>query len=135
MILSAPSYNQEYKVGNFIIRYNSSSSTVPTYIQSVMTALQAADTSLVTGLSLNRPKSNWLGTAKYHVYVTSDSSTSAAYTQPETHLGIRTSYIVIPNITDLTQSLDDFMQGTVMNLNIGIMCQLRFVGMKKIIID
>jgi len=113
VILSAPSYNQEYKVGNFIIRYNSSSSAVPTYIQSVMTALQASDTSLVTGLSLNRPKSNWLGTAKYHVYVTSDSSTSAAYTQPETHLGIRTSYIVIPNITDLTQSLDDFMQGTV----------------------
>lgn len=113
VILSAPSYNKEYEVGNFIIRYNSSSSTVPTYITSVMTALQSSDTSLVTGLSLNRPKSNWLGTAKYHIYVTNESSKYAAYTQPETNLGIRTSYIVIPNISDLTVSLDDFMQGTV----------------------
>ena len=113
VILSAPSYNKEYKVGNFIIRYNSSSSTVPTYIQSVMTAIQAADTSLVTGLSLSRPKSNWLGTAKYHIYVTSEASDSPAYTQPEINLGIRTSYIVIPNITDLSGTLSAQMQGTV----------------------
>ena len=113
VILSTPSYNKEYEVGNFKIRYNSSSSTVPTYITSVMTALQTSDTSLVTGLSLNRPKSNWLGTAKYHIYVTSEASDYAAYTQPEIHLGIRTSYIVIPNITDLSGTLSAQMQGTV----------------------
>lgn len=112
-ILSTPSYNKEYEVGHFIIRYNSSSDTVPTYITSVMAAIQSADTSLVTGLSFNRPKSNWLGSARYHIYVTGEASDYPAYTQPETNLGIRTSYIVIPEITDLSVSLDARMQGTV----------------------
>ena len=79
-----------------------------------MLALQAADTSLCGGLSFNQPRSNSTGTAKYYVYVTSDSNGNAAGTcRSETSSGIRVSYITLWQISNLDYSLTDFEKGVV----------------------
>ena len=113
-ILSPPSYNRTHSVGYFNIYYTYPTPTpVPAFITSLMTALETADTSLAGGLTLTKPKSTAIGTAKYHVYVTSDYSDSVAYCQPETTLGVRTSYIVYPNITNamLGKNITDYNKG------------------------
>ncbi len=113
-ILLEPSYNKIYSSGRFEIRYTSSSSTTPLFITSLMMALQTADTSLCSGLSLSQPRSNPSGTAKYYVYVTNQTNgTALASCFPQTISGVRTSYIVIWEITDLSVSSTEFQNATI----------------------
>ena len=114
-ITAAPSYNQYYISGNFEIRYTaSSSSPVPTFVLSLASALNQAESSLITGLSLSRPESN-IYTHRYHFYVTSASSDYGAYTIPEINVnGERTAYSVFPNISStlMGSTLSTYKQGT-----------------------
>ena len=114
-ITAAPSYNQYYISGNFEIRYTaSSSSPVPTFVLSLASALNQAESSLITGLSLSRPESN-IYTHRYHFYVTSASSDYEAYTIPEINVnGERTAYSVFPNISStlMGSTLSTYKQGT-----------------------
>lgn len=113
-ILSVPSYNKSYRSGYFVIYYTSSSNTVPVFITSLMSAIQAADTSLVGGLDFQRPRSNEQGAAEYHIYVSKEKYAGSAYCMAfGDNSGVRTSYIVFPNITDLSVKLDLFQQGIV----------------------
>lgn len=113
-ILSPPSYNKSYRSGNFVIYYTSSSDTVPVFITSLMSAIQTADASLVGGLSFQRPRSNEQGTAEYYIYVSSQTDGSSAYCASFVNdSGVRTSYIEIRYITDLSVEVESYQQGTV----------------------
>lgn len=108
-----PYYDTTYSLGRFEIRYVSSSRSVPTFINSVMQALQAADTSLCSGLSFTQPRSNESGTAKYYLYVTSDTAPGPAVTVQDVKSGVNVSYTVLFGINDLNGSATDFQKGTI----------------------
>ncbi len=113
-ILSTPSYNKTYILGNFEIRYNSNSNSLPVYINSLMNVLNSVDYDFVTNHSLSRPQSN-VFTHRYHFYVTSDYLPYAAVTYNEITLGLRTSYSVIYDIqnSDLDSNLSTYEKGVV----------------------
>lgn len=113
-MLAFPSYNRTYSSERFEIHYSSSSSTTPTFITSLMSELQAADTSLCSGLSFSQPRSNSSGTAKYEVYVTSATSGDAvASTYPDVDSGVRISHIVFWDVSNLYTNLTPFQKATV----------------------
>ena len=114
-ILSVPSYNKSYSLGRFEIRYESYSSTTPNFILSTMSALQNIDASLCGGLSLAQPRSNSSGPAKFYLYVTSATSSDGSKGEcfSTTESGIRISYIVIYEITDLNATPLKYQNSTV----------------------
>ena len=112
-ILDEPPYNRTYTSGRFEIRYTSDSSTIPLFIRSIMDALQAADSSLCSGLSLSQPRSNSTGTPKYYLYVLSSSTgTGGCYCETNIFVG-RISSIRIYGITNLDNSSTAFQNGIV----------------------
>ncbi len=108
-----PDYDTTFSSGRFEIRYSSASGSVPTFIYTIMLALQDADTSLCGGLSLSQPRSNESGTAKYYLYVTSNTGPATAVTYPEIKSGVNVSSIVLYEINDLSVSATDLQKGTV----------------------
>lgn len=108
-----PTSNKTFSSGRFEIRYYSTSNTIPTFIYTIMLALQDADTNLCGGLSLSQPRSNESGTAKYYLYVTSDTAPGDAVTVSEVKSGVNVSYTVLFGINDLSVSATDLQKGTV----------------------
>lgn len=106
-------YNKRF--GHFLICYNYSSDITPQFITSLAVALQAADTSLVGGLALNRPISNEQGTQEYHVFVLDykviEEYTAYCYSKVSSS-GVRTSFIVFQDIKDLTKEATHSQKGT-----------------------
>lgn len=112
--LDTPPYNKSYRSGYFVIYYTSSSDTVPVFITSLMSAIQAADTSLIGGLGFQRPRSNEQGAAEYNIYVLTDGYGEPAFCRSfRNNSGVRTSYIVFPGITDLSVEPSQGQQGAV----------------------
>ncbi|MBO4423798.1 MAG: hypothetical protein J5879_10175, partial [Clostridia bacterium] len=117
-IMSPPSYNKTYITGDIEIRYTYSSDTVPQFVISLATAIYQAETSLISGLSLNRPRSNVI-TNRFHFYIINATSPGVsnqgeAYTIPEYTLGFRTSYSVFPNVSSsqMVSNLITYQKGS-----------------------
>ncbi len=112
--LGPDDFTKHKSFGHFIIYYNSSSDTTPLFISSLASALQEADTSLVNGLSLNRPRTNSQGTLRYEVYVTDMvyGTGSPAVCSLNVENGTRVSNITFYGITNLNNALTLKQQGT-----------------------
>lgn len=110
--LDIPSYNKSYRSGYFVIYYTSYSNTVPVFITSLMSAIQAADTSLIGGLGFQRPRSNEQGAAEYHIYVSEENAKVSYCVSQGNSSSVRTSCIVFLGIKDLSVELDRRQQGT-----------------------
>jgi len=102
--------------GFFRIHYNASTKADTTFITSLGAAFQAAETSLVGGLSFNRP-TGYNEDTKYDIYVTADSNpqdstNSATCWRTVTEDGVRKSWIVFYKINDLSVEPTLFQKGT-----------------------
>ncbi len=92
----------------FVIHYEGngrSSTSTPTYVTQLMTALTTSRTSLVTNLSLLQPKTT---TGRYDVYVSTASNSNQAVTSCYSD---KTSYLTMYN-ANLDSSLTVYEQGT-----------------------